>query len=154
MENDKYKFLKQKIVELLAIVNELHVKFEGRRKFTLDGRLIGDIGEIIADLFYDLEIDKVSRPGYDAVSCGREVQIKATMKDFLTFKNCEGYYLGLKINSDGTYKEIYNGPASIIMERYKQRKYIGEKLISIKNGELLELSKNIPKSEKIKEKIV
>lgn len=148
--NDKYDFLRVKIKELLRIVNELDTHFEGKRRFTLDGRLVGDIGEIIADLHYDIVLDEKSRPGYDASWGEHQVQIKATMKDYLTFRNCEGFYLGLKINADGTFKEIYNGPASLIHQRYLHRKYIGEQLISLKNSELIELSNKVDELHKIR----
>jgi len=56
------------------------------RQFTIDGRLVGDVGEIIAELEYVVELDRVSRADYDGTSNGRKVQIKATFKDQLTFK--------------------------------------------------------------------
>ena len=74
------------------------------------------------------------------------------MKDTLTFRNCEGYYLGIKIHSDGSFDEIYNGPSDAIHTRYLHRKYIGEKLINLKNSELIELSKTIDENHKIKRK--
>ena len=59
--NDKFDFLREKIQDLLRIVNELEKQFEGKRKFTLDGRLVGDIGEIIASLHYEIDLDDKSR---------------------------------------------------------------------------------------------
>lgn len=38
--------MKAEIVALLEIVNKLQQKYP-KRKFTLDGRLVGDIGEIL-----------------------------------------------------------------------------------------------------------
>lgn len=147
--SEKYDFLKVKIKELLSIVNELDSHFEGKRRFTLDGRLVGDIGEIIAELHYDIKLDERSRHSYDAKSGDKEIQIKATMKDSLTFRNCDGYYLGMKIHTDGSFEEIYNGPASLIHQRYIHRKYVGEKLISLKNSELVELSNKVDPLHKI-----
>jgi hypothetical protein len=49
------------------------------RAFTIDGRLVGDVGEVIAALEYDVVLHDVSRPNHDATtSDGRNVQIKAT----------------------------------------------------------------------------
>jgi len=51
------------------------------RALTIDGRLVGDIGEVIAALEYDISLDDVSRPGHDA--CARDgclIQIKATFR--------------------------------------------------------------------------
>lgn len=52
------------------------------RAFTIDGRLVGDIGEVIAAIEYDLTLDEVQRPRHDArTSDGRHMQIKARAKD-------------------------------------------------------------------------
>ena len=57
------------------------------RKFTIDGRLVGDIGEIIAALEYDVILDDVAQADHDGrTTDGRRVQIKATFKEQLTFK--------------------------------------------------------------------
>jgi uncharacterized protein DUF6998 len=81
------------------------------RKFTIDGRLVGDIGEIIAELEYDVALDRISRRGHDGcTSAGRNVQVKATFKDSLTFGIIPDYYLGFKLYDSGEYEEIFNGP--------------------------------------------
>jgi hypothetical protein len=38
------------------------------RRFTIDGRLVGDIGEFIASMEYDVALDTTSQPGYDGVT--------------------------------------------------------------------------------------
>src|SRR5690242_2449890 len=64
----------------------LQTEFASRR-FTIDGRLVGDIGEIIAATEFDVILDEVSQAGHDGrTSDGRLVQIKATFKDALTFR--------------------------------------------------------------------
>ena len=56
---------------------------------------MGDIGEVIAELEYDLELHKVPQPKHDATcSAGRRVQIKATIQNSLTFSISPDYYLG------------------------------------------------------------
>ncbi|QAX29948.1 DUF6998 domain-containing protein [Leisingera sp. NJS204] len=48
-------------------------------KFTLDGKLVGDIGEAIASRAFGLKITANNSPGIDAtIADGRTVQIKAT----------------------------------------------------------------------------
>ena len=48
-------------------------------RFTIDGRLVSDIGEVVAELEYDLEIDTVSQELHDGTTRdGRRVQVKAT----------------------------------------------------------------------------
>ena len=45
----------KKILELLKIVGELEETFEGR-VFTLDGHLVGSIGEVMAAYYYGIEL--------------------------------------------------------------------------------------------------
>src|SRR5579872_4983088 len=78
-----------------AIHNALRLIFEAierlktafpNRSFSIDGRLVGDIGEVIAALEYDVVLDAVIQPSHDATtSDGRKVQIKATFQESLTF---------------------------------------------------------------------
>ena len=70
--------LSEKIKELYAITNELESKYPGR-KFTIDGHLVGSIGEVIVAEAYDLELLRNSTERHDAVSKnGINVQIKTT----------------------------------------------------------------------------
>lgn len=142
-----------------TITNALALIFEGIRQlrrefpekeFTIDGRLVGDIGEVIAALEYDIKLYDVLVAGHDGkTSNGRRVQIKATFKDSLTFKTVPDYYLGFKLYKSGRYEEIYNGPGRIIYERYKNRKGIGKELLSFPNKDRLILSSMVPEGEKI-----
>src|SRR5687768_5878313 len=106
--------MRESITEGLALIfkgiDRLREAFPNRA-FTIDGRLVGDVGEVIAALEYDLTLDMVSQPDHDACCAdGRRVQIKATFKDSLTFKTCPDYYLGFKLYPDGRYEEVFNGP--------------------------------------------
>lgn len=114
------------------------------RRFTADGRLVGDIGEIIAELDYELTLHAVSQPGYDAVTLdGRKVQIKATFKGHLSFGATPDYYLGFKLHPDGRYEEVYNGPGRPIFDRYAHRAGIGTKLLSFPVKDLRLLSAEV-----------
>jgi hypothetical protein len=120
------------------------------KEFTIDGRLVGDIGEAIVQRDYDLSLYEGLAKDYDGETpCGKKVQIKATFKDSLTFKKVSDYYLGIKIRENGTYEEIYNGPGSVIAEEYKHRKGFGKDLLSFPNKRLNELSVNIPSELRI-----
>jgi hypothetical protein len=104
--------------DLLTIVRRLRDSYsEHGRHFTLDGRLIGDIGEVLAVQHYAITLTTTQTAVHDAVTAdGRKVQIKATMKDSLTFPwgDAPDYYIGLKILEDGTPLEVYNGPGALI----------------------------------------
>jgi hypothetical protein len=120
------------------------------RKFTIDGRLVGDIGEIIAAAEFDVKLDETSRSRHDGeTSDGRKVQIKATFKDSLTFRSIPDYYLGLKLNWDGTHEVIFNGPGHVISDHYRKRKGVGEQLLSFPLAKLRELSATIPDGGRI-----
>lgn len=143
----------------LAIVQALERIFQGinrlkeafpNRMFTIDGRLVGDIGEIIASLEYELDLHERSQPDHDAeTSDGRRVQIKATFRDQLTFKTVPDFYLGFKLFEDGNYKEVFNGPGKVIFDRYKSRKGIGKQLLSFPIKELNRLSLEIPEDLRV-----
>lgn len=101
----------------------------GHRRFTIDGRLVGDIGEVLAELEYEVTLDKKSRKGHDAKTRdGKDVQIKATFREKLTFRTTPERYLGFRLSQDGTYEEIFNGPGRLIEEQYAHRKGIGKDL--------------------------
>ena len=146
------RLMRDEINESLALIfqgiDRLKVAFPQRR-FTIDGRLVGDVGEIIAQLEYDIELDKVSRPGHDAKCGTREVQIKATFKDSLTFSSCPDYYLGFKLYRDGRHEEIFNGPGELIRKRFATRKDIGQKLLSFSLKELIALNKTVNDADRI-----
>ena len=125
------------------------------RAFTIDGRLVGDIGEVIAALEYDVDLDEVSQPGHDAkMSDGRRVQIKATFQDSLTFKTLPEYYLGFKLFPDGRHEEVFNGPGRIILERYGARKGIGVQLLSFPVAELRRLSAGVQAAERVPKRVI
>lgn len=123
--------IREALASIFQGIERLREAFPSRR-FTIDGRLVGDIGEVIAELQYDLILDEVSVPDHDAqMPDGGRVQIKATFKDSLTFKTCPDYYLGFKLYQDGRSEEVFNGPGRLILEKYSYRKDIGNRLISI-----------------------
>jgi hypothetical protein len=142
-----------------AITEGLRLIFQGieelkeafpHRKFTIDGRLVGDVGEVIAALEYDVVLHDVSQPTHDATTpCGRNVQIKATFKESLTFRSVPDYYLGFKLYPDGRHEEIFNGPGKVIYDRYATRRGIGVALLSFPVAELRRLSEQVPSSERI-----
>lgn len=120
------------------------------RAFTIDGRLVGDIGEVIAALEYDITIDDVSRATHDGVtSDGRLVQVKATFQSSLTFKSVPDLYLGFKLHPTGEYEEVFNGPGQLIFDRYSHRKGIGTSLLSFPVAALREMSAAVPSASRV-----
>ena len=139
------------IKQLLQITKQLHNEYP-KRRFTLDGRLVGDIGEVLAEVEYDIELYDGLQKHHDAkASDGRQVQIKATMKDSLTFPvdHVPDYYLGIKIEHDGTLTEIFNGPGSVASEAVKNRQPTKTNLHSVHINTLKRLNEEVHSRDKI-----
>ncbi|MBI5574120.1 MAG: hypothetical protein HY919_06175 [Elusimicrobia bacterium] len=143
------------IRNLYDAVNELQSAF-GNRHFTPDGKMVGDIGEAIAELVYDLKIDNNSLKHWDGYWTNlkgekRKVQIRATQGDWTYLKKPphNGTFLLIKINTDGTFKTVYNGD---IMTVWNKRKHLKSKEKTISLKELEQLNKTVVTSEKIPER--
>jgi len=142
--------IKEALQLIFSGIERLQSACSNSRKFTIDGRLVGDIGEIIAEREFAITLDPVSRAHHDAITeDGRDVQIKATFQNSLTFTVTPVLYIGLKLNRDGAHEVIYNGPGHIIGDAYKHRKGIGEKLLSFPIARLRELSATIDEKERV-----
>ncbi len=121
-----------------------------KRLFTIDGRLVGDIGEIIAAREFEIELDSKSRPIHDArTKDGRDVQIKATFKNSLTFTKEPTLYLGFKLWKDGQHEVVFNGPGRIISDAFGTRKDIGQRQLSFSVKRLKELSAAVSENERV-----
>jgi hypothetical protein len=139
------------IKQLLQITKQLHNEYP-KRRFTLDGRLVGDLGEVLAEVEYAIELYDGLQKHHDAkASGGRQVQIKATMKDSLTFPvdHVPDYYLGIKIEHDGTLTEIFNGPGSVASEAVKNRQPTKTNLHSVHINTLKRLNEEVHSRDKI-----
>ena len=131
-------------------IERLQTLYGNRRPFTIDGRLVGDLGEIIAEQEFDITLDEKLRAHHDAVTRdGRDVQIKATFKDNLTFKTEPVLYLGLKLYRDGHHEVIYNGPGWVLTKAFGHRKGFGEELLSFPIRKLSELSAGVSDAERV-----
>jgi hypothetical protein len=120
------------------------------RKFTIDGRLVGDIGEIIAAAEFDIKLHERSQPRHDGEAAGgRMVQIKATFKNSLTFTLIPDYYLGMKLGWDGSHEIVFNGPGHIISDHYQGRQGIGVRQLSFPLKKLRELSSDVANRDRI-----
>lgn len=152
------KTIKDSIKSLLEITDNLRDKYPSR-KFTLDGRLVGDIGEILADHLFEIDLYGKQAKHYDATlkkDTNKKVQIKATMKNSLTFPigHTPEYYLGLKISVSGHVNVIFNGPGLIIQDYLnKNRKRPKTGLYNVSNSILQTLDAQVNDEERIPKKI-
>lgn len=140
---------------MLGIVDELRKTYP-KKKFTLDGRLVGDLGEILVEEFYDINLYENIKAKYDGETPdGKNVQIKTTMKDSLTFPAdfVPDFYIGIKIKKDGTFDEIYNGSGELIYQIIEDRAKPSNNLHNIPINKLIKLNSQVEPSEKIRKRI-
>ena len=141
--------LSQSIQMLFKISAALERRFPGR-KFTLDGHLVGSIGEVIAAYHYNLELLVSSTAIHDAVSSDRRlVQIKATQgKRSISLRSEPDYLIVLCINSEsGEAREVYNGPGAPVWEACGKLASTGMRPITL--SKLRQIGVSIPITQKI-----
>ena len=150
----------KEIQQLLTITKLLKEKYN--RSFSLDGRLVGDIGEVLAAEKYGLELLSENAYRHDAkeVASGRMVQIKASFKGNSYFPYGEekipDYFLAINILENGELEELFNGPGKYILEHYiikRNLKHYKETYYTLSKGILKKLNKEVNESDKIKKVI-
>lgn len=135
------------ICHLYQIVEHLEVQFPGRR-FTLDGHLVGSLGEVLAADRYGLELCKNSTQVHDAVtSKGKRVQIKATQSNSVALRNRPDCLIVLLIKRDGTVEEVYNGPGNQPWDQAGRIQKNGQRSISV--SKLQSLMKKVKEEDRI-----
>ena len=123
--------LSDKIKQLYKITNELEQAYPGR-KFTVDGHLVGSIGEVIVAEHYGLELLPNSTKTHDAkTSDGKMVQIKATQVKGLAISSEPDYLIVIRLLSDGSWEEIYNGPGKAAWDNAGKMQKNGQRPISL-----------------------
>jgi hypothetical protein len=122
-------------------------------KFTLDGRLVGDIGEALAFHHFDLLPPKKRTGGVDALTrSGKTVQVKATGKRntgpaFTPGKGRADHLLFFAIDFErNTAEVVYNGPEAPVRSTLPD-KWEGTKVLALAG--LLALAKQVTVSERI-----
>lgn len=140
-----------RVVEILrklyVLVDELERLHEGRR-FTLDGHMVGSIGEVWAKWLYGVELLPTSTPCHDAKTAdGLLVQVKATQGKSVSLYSEPHHLIVLKLLRDGTAEEVYNGPGSPAWEAAGKKGKNGQRPISI--VKLRALMGNVPGDKRL-----
>ena len=139
--------LADKIKELYRITNELESNYPGR-KFTIDGHLVGSIGEVIVAEQYGLTLLPNSTRTHDAVSKdGKYVQIKATQVKSISISSEPDYLIAIKLFSDGSWEEVYNGPGKQAWDNAGKMQKNGQRPISL--SKLKKLALLVEEKDKI-----
>jgi len=148
---DIYERIPLIITELYSKVKELENLFPDR-KFSLDGHLVGSIGEVIAAHLYGLELLPASAEGHDARSAGgRLVQIKATQRDRVGIRSKPDYLIVLRLTDSGEVEEIFNGPGAIAWKYAGRIQKNGQRYISL--PKLRTLMEQVNPKERLKSKV-
>ena len=143
------KMLYDKIKELYRITNELESAYPGR-KFTIDGHLVGSIGEVIVAEYYGLKLLPNSTKTHDAISKdGKLVQIKATQIDKVSISSEPDYAIVIKLLPDGSWVEFYNGPGKFVWDNAGKMQKNGQRSILLSRlkrlMEIVETKDQIPR---------
>ena len=135
------------IQDLFRTVCELESRYPGR-KFSIDGHLLGSIGEVIVTEHHGLTLLPNSSERHDAKDeQGRLIQIKATQIDRISISSEPDYLIVIQITSDGNWSEIYNGAGSRVWNNAGKMQKNGQRPISIAKLKLL--MKSVSDDEKI-----
>lgn len=146
----------KEIKQLLEITNKL--KIEYFRRFTLDGKLVGDIGEVLAKEHYNIELHPEMFPDYDAYEIGtnKQIQIKSSFhyNFYLSKRYIPDYYLALNINEEGEIEEIYNGTGDFLDKNYIKKNNLkgSGNEYGFSHNILRELNKKVDINDKIEKR--
>jgi hypothetical protein len=139
---------------LLWITRRLAARYG--RDFTLDGKLVGDIGEVLAAEKYGLQLLPPNNHIHDAIetASGRNVQIKSSFNDrsYFPCDHIPDYFLAIRILEDGTIEELFNGPGIFVYEEYIINRGLqanGRYLYNLQGNILRQLNLDVPNVNKI-----
>lgn len=145
---NKKAIVAAKLKELIGIVAELETEYPNR-KFTLDGHLVGSIGEVLAAEKYNLTLLPNSTETHDAVDqSDRMIQIKTTQINSIALSSEPDYLLIQKLLKNGTVEKIYFGHGKIVWDNCGKMQKNGQRRISL--SRLIKLGKDNQASESIK----
>lgn len=149
----------QEIKQLLDIIQILREKYpNSQRKFSLDGKLVGDIGEVLCAKKFGLELYKENEPLYDGfqISTGRKVQIKSSFRNYCYFPFGEDkipdYFLAVNILENGELEILYNGTGLFLFENYikaRNLKHYKETFYTLSPGILKRINEQVPLEDKL-----
>lgn len=145
-DHNKFQVLVQ---QLYATVKELEEIFPGRH-FTPDGHMVGSLGECLVADAYALELRTASNKGYDAVTeSGLEIEIKATQSNSVAFRCQPEHTIIIKIQPDGTFKEIYNGPGALVWEQFKGKRLPSNGQFQVSLTKLRKLNESVAQADRV-----
>jgi hypothetical protein len=135
------------IDQLYQSTDALERHFPGR-KFTLDGHLVGSVGEVVASYMFDLNLNAASTKGHDALCPdGRRVEIKLTQGKSVAIRHEPEHLLVLSRPKGATIEVIYNGPGDIAWNASGKMQKNGQRPIGLMK--LAALNTNLRSEQRI-----
>ena len=122
--------LQAKLYSVRAAINDLKTEAETQgvyREFSPDGRFLGDIGELIAKIFYGVTLTVKQQKGHDAteaevdaeanVKLGRKVEVKLRSRSTnIEFSTKQEMILVIYVSPKSLkWGEVCNGPGAKIV---------------------------------------
>ena len=133
--------------DLYTASDGLEQMFPGR-KFTLDGHLVGSVGEVVAAYIFDLDLNPASTQGHDAKARdGRSVEIKLTQRKSVAIRHEPDHLVVLHRPKGGRMRVVFNGPGEIAWRAAGKMQKNGQKPISLMA--LSGLMAAVPESERL-----
>lgn len=145
--SEKMDSIKDKVQQLIGIVKELESDFPGRH-FTLDGHLVGSIGEVMASYYYGIELYTASAVAHDGEIDGKKVQIKITQQNSIVIHHEPDYLIALYLNKNGSVYEIYNGPGKAPWDTASKSDLYNNRHMSV--SKLMKLDQQVDPDSRIK----
>lgn len=135
--------------ELYTASDGLEQMFPGR-KFTLDGHLVGSIGEVVAAYIFDLDLNPPSTLGHDATAPdGRNVEIKLTQGRGVAIRHEPEHLIVLHRPKCSPMRIVFNGPGTLAWAAAGKMQRNGQRPISLTR--LSTLMKQVPKAMQLSE---
>lgn len=134
--------------DLYRIVGELEAMFPGRH-FTLDGHLLGSLGECLAAYHYGVKLHGASHRGHDGVCAGRDVQIKATQGLRVALRCEPSHLIVMRLDTEGDFEEVYNGPGGKVWDLVKDKPQPSNGQRQVPLSRLRSLMNDVPQSERL-----
>lgn len=146
-ENVDWTLVARFLDDLYTASDGLERLFPGR-KFTLDGHLVGSVGEVVAAYIFDLDLNPASTLGHDARSPdGRNVEIKLTQGRGVALRHEPEHLIVLYRPRGGPMQVVFNGPGSLVWAAAGAMQKNGQRPISL--SRLRKLYAEVPAAERL-----
>ena len=134
--------------QVCDLVAELEQLFHGR-SFTLDGHLVGSIGEVLAAELYGLILLPTGEAKHDArAPDGTLVQIKTTQASSVGRRSRPDHLLVVQLDARGTISEVYNGPGKLAWDAAGKMQGNGQRQLRV--ARLRSLMEKVPNQARLR----